>query len=229
MVRLHWDHLADKRTQINIYRILSATHEIWSMNTQTSQLDESAVHEGAGFLTTDEVSGAISALTAIDKQKLRKAAQMLCRFNGLSDHEGLLQEALVRAFEGIRQCRRGIPLLTFLVGAMKSIASSASKSASRSPIDPFSPPPDELENAPHREDGADILNAPSPEQIVLARMELAECESWFTDDSEVQDLILAIAIGLEGKELEEELHWTATLHNTVRTRMRRKIRQKLNE
>jgi DNA-directed RNA polymerase specialized sigma24 family protein len=229
MVRLHRDHLADIRAQKNIYCILSATHKIWSMNIQASEPDESAAPEGAGFLTTDEVSDAISGLTAIDKQRLRKAARLLCRFNGLSDHEGLLQETLVRAFEGIRRCRRGLPLLTFLIGAMKSIASSASKSASRSPIDPFSPPPDELENAPHREDGADIMSVPSSEQIVLGRMELAECESWFADDSEVLDLMLAMAIGLEGKELEEELHWTATLHNTVRTRMRRKIRQKLNE
>lgn len=229
MFRLRRDHLADKRIQINIFRILSATHEIRSMNIQTSETDASAVCEGAAVLTTDEISDAISALTAIDKQKLRNAARMLCRFNGLSDHEGLLQEALVRAFEGIRKCPRDLPLVPFLFGTMRSIASSAAKSASRSPIDPFSPPPEELETVPHREDGADIPSAPSPERILLGRVALAELESWFADDEDVQYLMMAIADDLQGKDLEKELGWTETQHNTVRTRMRRKIRQKLNE
>src|SRR5690349_7760247 len=92
---------------------------------------EEALPGGPGgeneWLSTPEISAAISSLSPSDKRKLRKAARFIARINGLDDAE-LLQEALVRAFEGRRRCRRGLPIVLFLFGAMRSIASSALKS-----------------------------------------------------------------------------------------------------
>src|SRR6266571_5342774 len=111
---------------------MSAGGGHWSMNNQEEvRPDDSG--PGSEWLSTPEVSAAISSLSKSDKRKLRKAAKLIARINGL-DHAELLQEALVRAFEGRRRCRRGFPIVPFLFGAMRSIASSAAKSARRSPV-----------------------------------------------------------------------------------------------
>lgn len=181
------------------------------------------------WLSTPEVSAGISRLSASDKLKLRKAARFIARINGLDDAE-LLQEALVRAFEGRRRCRRGLPIVPFLFGAMRSIASSALKSARRAPVD-------WLVAAAENEDwDEEILRRTepaaddrTPEREAMAKDMLQKIDRLFEDDADVQMLIYAIAEGFEGQGLRDELGWTQTQHDTVRKRKNRKLDEWLME
>jgi DNA-directed RNA polymerase specialized sigma24 family protein len=172
------------------------------------------------LLSRTEISAEIDALSLADQRKLRKAARFISKINGLDDDQALLQEAMVRAFEGRRRCPRALPVVAFLFGAMRSIASSAAKSARRSPVDRFAAVRDEAEDAPRRS-GTEQADACTPERETFARDMLKKIDELFKDDADAQMVLYAMAEGLQGQELRKELGLTETEHNTIRKRILR--------
>ena len=69
-----------------------------------------------------EIRDSVDLLTKPDLARLDLAAQGFSSLCGL-DPEDLLQEALTRALEGRRTCKRGTPFVPFICGVMKSLAS----------------------------------------------------------------------------------------------------------
>jgi len=184
---------------------------------------------GGDVLSIGEVSMAISALSRADVCRLRKAARFLAGINGLNDDGELLQEALVRAYEGRRKCRRDLPILTFLIGAMRSIANSAAKSARRSPVDRFVSVSDDFDDAADSGPFAEGVDFVTPEREEVARNMLQKIQDVFKDDEESQMLLYAIGEGFKGQGLRAELGLSETQENTIRTRISRKLDEWLAE
>src|SRR5215472_16008757 len=68
-----------------------------------------------------ELIAIIQALGAADKAALKKIARLYARRTPF-DHDDLFQEALCRVLSGKRVWARGVPVRSFLVGVMRSIA-----------------------------------------------------------------------------------------------------------
>jgi hypothetical protein len=164
------------------------------------------------YLTPDELRVALGSLTAVDLKRLNRASEMLAR-DTLMSAEELVGEAVYVAFVGRRRCPRDVPLMVFLKGAIKSLASSAKKAAARSNIVPF--PGATPENQNPIECASDL--ASTPEQVLLQRDEGREAEGaaasastavqmlndHFSKDYEVQLCIAGMMEGMAGKELRD--------------------------
>lgn len=184
---------------------------------------------GGDVLSIGEISAGISALSQADRLRLRKAARFLSAINGLGDDVELLQEALVRAFEGRRKCRRDLPIVIFIVGAMRSIANAASKSARRSPVDRFVSVTEDFDDAADSTPHAEGVDYVTPEREEVARNLLQKIQEMFKDDEESQMMLYAIGEGFKGEGLREELGLTDREENTIRTRISRKLDEWLAE
>jgi DNA-directed RNA polymerase specialized sigma24 family protein len=79
-------------------------------------------------LTAAEMRAAIAVLSPADLLRLKKAARLFGRLMGM-DPDDLVQEAVVRAMEDARHCRRAMKVIMFLIGTMRSVASARRKSA----------------------------------------------------------------------------------------------------
>jgi DNA-directed RNA polymerase specialized sigma24 family protein len=191
------------------------------MSDQGANKGDVEVDETEGeFLSTAEISAKIAALSPADQRKLRKAANFISRTNGLDEGQALLQEAMVRAFEGRRRCRCDLEVVPFLFGAMRSIAHSAAKSAKRSPVNPYAELPEDVDEVSLKEarDRADLRN---PERDVVANDMIQKIDDLFKEDQPAREVLLAMADGYQGDELREVLGIDKTQHNTIRKRILR--------
>jgi hypothetical protein len=106
---------------------------------------------------------------------------------------------------------------------MSSIASSAAKSNKRSPVDRFADVEEgeELDETEQLEAGAAVERV-TPERQAAAQEMLNALDELFEGDEEIRLVLLAMADGLQGQDLRDELDLTETEHNTIRKRMLRK-------
>jgi DNA-directed RNA polymerase specialized sigma24 family protein len=72
-------------------------------------------------LSCAEIGAAIEALTSAEKLKLSAIDEMMRGGTGLGKGD-LVQEAVLRALDGSRNCPRHVPIMAFLVETMRSIA-----------------------------------------------------------------------------------------------------------
>ena len=189
------------------------------------------------WFSPQEAKAAIEALKPADEARLLSAANTLSAKNGLNDPDGLLREALVRTLAAPatdlagdqraprhqRRWPRNMALVPFLIGVMSSIASSAAKSNKRSPVDRFADVEEgeELDETEQLEAGAAVERV-TPERQAAAQEMLNALDELFEGDEEIRLVLLAMADGLQGQDLRDELDLTETEHNTIRKRMLRK-------
>ena len=175
-------------------------------------------------LTTEEVRAAIEALTELDLQKLFLTER---RYRAGTDYaEGdLLQEAFCQAFMGERRCPRDISFVRTISLMMRSTGGHRRKILARQvPFDaPVLQSKDGKLLAP-----ADTLRAAGldPEQSVMERERpdaIAAALAIFSDEDDVQYVILGIADGHKGAALQAET-WLSS--NQVHYALR-KIRKRL--
>jgi DNA-directed RNA polymerase specialized sigma24 family protein len=160
-------------------------------------------------LNSAELQAALRALSSVDLKRLGYAAAVLTRDIAITADE-LVSEALHAAWAGRRHCPREVSVVVFLTGAMRSLASSAKKAATRSKVVPFPTAQDDpFEHALHP--GLD------PEQELLDREDAADAETisaaariavqmlndHFSDDYQVQLCIAGMMEGMSGKELRD--------------------------
>jgi len=83
-----------------------------------------AITDGAEeILTVDELRASITGFSQADHLRLGRAARILCGGSGFEWND-LINEAVVRALAGSRNCPRATSPVVFLVGAMRSIVST---------------------------------------------------------------------------------------------------------
>ncbi len=184
------------------------------------------VNAAGEWLSPQEAKAAIEALSDADEARLLSAAEFLSKINGLDDPDGLLQEALVRALATQRRWAKNMAAVPFLIGVMRSIGNSAAKSNKRSPVDRFADveEAEEVDETEQLQSG-DAVQRVTPERQAGAQEMLKALDELFKDDEEVRLVLLAMADGLQGQDLRDELGLTETQHNTIRKRMLRQSKE----
>jgi DNA-directed RNA polymerase specialized sigma24 family protein len=174
---------------------------------------------GSRALTREEFIEAYTALSKAAQVKLLRAAEILAFKTNMSGDD-LLQEAVVRAIDGERNCPAGMPLTTFLYGAMRSIADAERKSLAREGAkvglevlaevgaEPASPG----RNAEEAMIAADDFSA-----RVTALLDL------FADDEPALMVVMGDLDEIPAEELRQMVGLDKTGFATVRKRIRRKL------
>lgn len=152
--------------------------------------------------TPAEVSRALTELGAADKTVLVKIARAYAGKTGYS-HEDLLQEALTRVLEGKRTWPRKLPLMVFLRGVMRSIASDWT--------------------AEGRDDTVDVDDIGYVNHSAAARIDLRRMFALFDDDPVAQKIFAAMLEGVKGEQLRQLSGLAPKDYESKRTKMRRRL------
>lgn len=159
------------------------------------------------YATADEAAVALEQLGPGGRIRLEKIARN--RLRGLNtEWEDLLQEALTRILEGSRKWPRNLPIINFVAGVMKSLASERWQQQSRS----------------YNEESLSESN-PGPEKEAEAREELKAIEAQFGDDDEGLAVVMARAEGYSPEEIQNMFNLTPTQYDSTLKRIRRRLDQ----
>jgi DNA-directed RNA polymerase specialized sigma24 family protein len=151
-----------------------------------------------------ELIVSIRALAEAEKTTLVKAAKFYATRTPF-DSDDLLQEAICRILSGKRVWGGSIPLLSFFVGVMRSIAW-------------------EWKN----EYCEDVIEAHDPrcgESTILATIEMANIVAMFADDLAAQKIVMGMMNGVRGKELQRICGLGKVEYESKRRKIRRRIEQ----
>jgi DNA-directed RNA polymerase specialized sigma24 family protein len=172
------------------------------------------------FKTKEEFAHAISLLSRAEKARLRQASIYIAQVASL-DAEDLLQEALVRGFQGTRRWPDHVDIVSFVAMVMKSLVSAERKKTTVRP-----------ERDPDDEGDPDVFADENPEglgqradDILIAEEERQALTALFEGDDEAQLIVEGLLGGVDGEQLREMVG----LDETEYASKRRKIRRTLNK
>jgi len=135
-------------------------------------LMRSDITADAAESSTEAVARALATLTPSDLVRLKRLAQLRARLLPGAEWDELLNEALLRALEGV-------PLLTFIAGIMRSLVDGRVDQRRRL--------------VEHALAGSEIPPAAPPDMQLHARQCLAAIAQFFAADTDVLTLIAALA------------------------------------
>jgi DNA-directed RNA polymerase specialized sigma24 family protein len=160
-------------------------------------------------LSEAEVRSEISSLTAGERTKLIRIASYHAKgrisFEELDD---LVHEAICRVLAGKREWPRDLEKLRFLAGVIKSIAGDRKRERARKRTVPL----DE-----EREVGVDY------EVGIGVTLDVKRIMSLFDDDPVAQKLLMGMADGTRGEDLEQASGLSPTEYESKRKKIRRRI------
>jgi RNA polymerase sigma-70 factor (ECF subfamily) len=159
------------------------------------------------YATPEEAAEALEKLGQADRLRIESLARNRLYGND-SEWEDLLQEALTRILEGTRRWPRDLPIVAFIAGVMRSLASERRKQRRYS----------SEEEASQVADGN-----PGPEQQAAARAEIQALENHFGDDDEALEVLMGKFDGLTPAEIQTIFDLTKTQYDSTLKRIRRKI------
>jgi len=152
--------------------------------------------------TPVEVSRALGSLSTEHKTLLVKIARAYAWKTSYS-HEDLIQEALTRVLEGKRTWPRQLPVVVFLRGVMRSIASDWTVEG--------------------RDDTVDVDEIGYVNHAAAARIDMQKMLVLFDDDPIAQKIFAAMLEGVKGEELRQLSGLAPKDYETKRTKMRRRL------
>src|SRR5262252_211555 len=170
--------------------------------------------------TAADVARAIHSLSDADLVRLKALAQLWARGlpRGLSWSD-VLHEAIARALDGSRKWPRGIPILAFLSGVMRSICEDQWR---RERL--------EHEVLAREVDSADLCgigdtagSTTDPERAVGAAQSLAAINRLFAADPDALKIIAGLSDGLMAAEICRVYGMSEREYDTTRKRMRRAL------
>ena len=166
------------------------------------------------------VRAAVAKLSSTDLLRLKSVAQFASRKLGTWGWEDLLQEALSRALDGSRSCPSHVPVLTFLVQTMRSLANEEWERAFR---------PAALAVSKTGLVMAEQAAEPDPERALAAAQELAEVRGWFAGDSAALALIDGMGRGDDADEIRRRARLDERGYLAAQKRIRRTVVKKVGE
>lgn len=177
---------------------------------------------GRDTLAKEDVRARIQGLTTPDHLRLKAASRYLT-LGSRQEPADLLNEAILRSLDGVRQCPSDIPIVLFLINVMRSILFSERQQAKLLPRM-------ESLGAPDSEAGV-TCTIPSrdrnQEELLLAEEDsaarLQALDDLFKDDDEARLVVMGDLEGMPAQEIQEMMKISAGAYATVRRRMRRKI------
>lgn len=172
-------------------------------------------------LTLDELHAAIGGLSDLDYVALEKASVYWSAGRAISADD-LLLKAMTNSLSGARKCPRDLPVKKFLIGAMRSLASSSYKGSKRDPLIIGRAVEDEEEEVSLTHGTAD-----SSEDILIAEERQAAMRTalvnLFKDDPEADLVLTGLLQDMSREEIQKDCNLTDTEYETIRRRMRRTI------
>ncbi|WP_139114811.1 hypothetical protein [Rhizorhabdus dicambivorans] len=173
----------------------------------------------------EEIRSALDGLTQSDLVRLRRAGSKFALALDCTADD-LIGEAVCSAYSGARECRRDLPILVFLVGAMRSIAWNAKVSSRKAGS--------EISLDATGTDGHPLVvlkcDAPDAETLVLraddTARRIAALEDLFADDEPALLVIMADLDELSKEEIMVMNEMSETTYNSTRTRIRRKMERR---
>jgi len=171
------------------------------------------------FASADQLAQAIRALAPSDHIKLGAVARMrAARVAGL-DWEDLLQEAVSRALGGRRRWPFEVPLVHFLAGVMRSIASDHARRRALGSEISVSDPDHEVALA------AIAADTPGAEEIAAERDLAVRLRLLFDGDADALAIIEGLSRGLTAAEIQQSAGMEQGRYDSSRRRIRRQIAQ----
>lgn len=176
----------------------------------------------ARVLTTQEIQDGLAGLTAADLLRLERAAVTYAVGIGVEARD-VVNEAIRRALDGTRKCPRELPLLNFLIGAMRSMAWAARESGKEEPM---------IESMSSTLGDGPVVIEPratdrNVEETLLAREDsearLKALEGLFHDDEDAQLVLMGDLEEMDAGEIRALGNWDEAAFATIRRRMRRRI------
>ena len=152
--------------------------------------------------TLAEASQAIRSLSAEHKTVLVRIAKAYA-WKTSYGHDDLIQEALTRVLEGKRAWPRNLPIVVFLRGVMRSIASDWGPES--------------------RDDAVDVDAIGYVNHAGAARIDAQKMLALFDDDPTAKKIFLAMLEGVKGEELRALSGLAQKDYETKRTKMRRRL------
>jgi RNA polymerase sigma-70 factor (ECF subfamily) len=153
------------------------------------------------------VSQAIRHLSTEQKTLLVKIAKAYA-WKTSCGYEDLIQEAFARVLEGKRVWRRNLPIVVFLRGVMRSIASDW-------PLE--------------RHDDVQVDEIGYVNHAGAARIDAQKMLALFDDDPIAQKIFVAMLEGAKGEELRAVSGLAQKDYETKRTKMRRRLEKVCHE
>jgi DNA-directed RNA polymerase specialized sigma24 family protein len=178
-------------------------------------------------LQAEDVDKEIRALlgSPADFARLRSIAFTLAAgVTGLTGDD-LLNEAVVRFYEGRRAWPRGVHSLVVFKSAMHSLASDMRKRNVLSPVDETAA----LATTEEAEDSTDTRRKVhgaltlTPEDDLSGKEQLAAVYAVVAGDEELELLVMVWADGLRGDEAAKELDWDKKKYEAARKRLNRRL------
>ena len=160
------------------------------------------VDASAASYSQAEIAQAIESLAVEHKTALIKAARVYAR-RTVYGHEDLIQEAFMRVLDGRREWPRGLHVVPFLCGVMRSIAWDW-----------------RVEN---RHEGVEAEPTSSEEGHAIARLDAQRVIELFKDDPIAQKILIGMVDGARGEDLRELTGLTRTEYESKRTKIRRRL------
>jgi hypothetical protein len=201
---------------------MSERTDIWSIRGRRTVAMVTPSAPAETVLSVTEVIDGIRGLSDADALRFRRASHYLSHGDARSPTE-LRNEAVRRAADGSRKCPRNLPIVVFLFGVMRSIASTDRKAADRTP---------KLAVVPRDSSaGATLLEGVdprlSPEDRLIKDEEITELKvrvlDLFRDDLVIHTLVEGLITGMEGEELRKLVGLSLKDFATKRRFVRRRI------
>lgn len=157
--------------------------------------------------------------------KLRTiAATLATGLSGLTG-EDLLNEAVVRFYEGRRKWPRGVHPLVVFKSTMRSLASIARKRADEGPIDEsvalatVNVKEESIDLRPQVQGVVDL----TPEDALSGKEQLVAVYAAVAGDEDLELLVMVWSDGLRGDEAAKELDWDKKKYEAARKRLARRL------
>ncbi|MES2337131.1 MAG: hypothetical protein V4537_03425 [Pseudomonadota bacterium] len=169
-------------------------------------------------LTAEQVFTAINEFDEAHWRKIRSAAHFYSKRSGL-DPEDLVQEACCRILRLSRKVNGDKNALWTLIGTMRSLASNEIE-AREGGLRPELQSPEEMDGYKSSDLG--------PEYLVFSRIDdgrtLTVILNALSKDPALAMLVEALADGLFGKHLEQQLNLDSTGLAALRTKLKRRLK-----
>jgi DNA-directed RNA polymerase specialized sigma24 family protein len=173
-------------------------------------------------LSEAEIRSEISLLTAGERTKLIKIASYYAwkGRTGFEEPDELVQEAICRVLEGMRKWPRDLEKLRFLAGVIKSIAGDWNR-AQRQARKRTVPLNEEREVGEARRGQMDYEGTEA--RGISAKFDVERILTLFDDDPIAQTMLIGIAEGRRGEDLEQASGLSPTEYQSKLRKIRRRI------
>ena len=177
------------------------------------------------LLQRSEVDAALIHLkqNAGEMGKARKLARIIAHGLPGMDSDDLLGKAMLLILAETRKWPRGLSTLGMLKGVMKSVASNTRKKTDYLLAEDLGSPSDEdsdLESSPLAEG---VSPQTDPARRIEGESELDAVANAVKGDEDLELYVEALADGLVGKSIAQELGWSEPKYEAVRKKLSRRL------